>query len=332
MWRTLTTSCATVLAAGCLLCTSVTQARQGARGQTSSLSWLRLPDSERCMGSLSLARAVERRLGRPVFVAPSRATLAVEGRVEPRTAALDSGYKATISVTRLDGSIVGTRVLETLDATCRELDEGVALVIALLIDPNARADVESKRAERPAPAAPRRTGFCPALAAGIFVALAQLPDPALGISVSGALRHHGKSLELGLGATLPVDARDADAEGSFRLVFGALSLCGTMLRAAFAHADLCTGIELARISATRLSFEADPLRVEFVNALARARFALHVVGPLWSELELWGTLPLARPHFTYSVLDADALRLEDRELFRVPPFGGRAMASLSAHF
>lgn len=331
MWRTLATSCATVLAVG-LLCPSVTQARQASRGQTSSLSWLRLPGSERCMGSLSLARAVERRLGRPVFVAPSRATLAVEGRVEPRTTALDSGYKATISVTRLDGSIVGTRVIETRDATCSELDEGVALVIALLIDPDAGAADDPKRSERPAPAAPHRTGVRPALAAGVFAAVAQLPDPALGVSVSGALRHRGQSLELGLGATLPVDARDADAKGSFRHLFGALSLCGTMLRAAFAHTDLCAGVELARISATRLSFETDPGSVRFVNALARARFALHLAGPLWSELELWGTLPLARPRFTYAVFDADALRIEDRELFRVPPFGGRAMASLSAHF
>lgn len=284
------------------------------------------------MGSLSLARAVERRLGRAVFVAPSRAQLAVEGRVAPRAPELGPGYEATISVTRLDGSIVGTRSLESRDATCRELDEGVVLVIALLIDPEARPQGNRSRVAGPMPIESRPRGLRPRFGAFVFASLAQLPEPALGVAVSGALRHGARSLELNVGTTLAVEARDAHAKGSFRLTFGALSLCSAIGRATVARTELCGGAEVTRISASGLPFELETERVDFVSALARGRVALHLVGPLWAELQLWAALPLARPRFTYAVFDPDTLRLRERELFRVPALGGRAMLGLSANF
>ena len=53
-------------------------------GRTSSLSWLRMPGADACIATQALARSVEERLGRHVFVSASAADVSVEGRIEKR--------------------------------------------------------------------------------------------------------------------------------------------------------------------------------------------------------------------------------------------------------
>src|SRR5258708_255178 len=50
------------------------------KGRTSSLSWLRMPGSDSCIATQALARSVEERLGRRVFVSAAEADVSVEGR------------------------------------------------------------------------------------------------------------------------------------------------------------------------------------------------------------------------------------------------------------
>ncbi len=70
--------------------------------RTSSLSWIRLPGADACVSTQDLARDVEARLRRPVFVSPAQADVSVEGHIEPR--APGPGWKATIALRDAKGA------------------------------------------------------------------------------------------------------------------------------------------------------------------------------------------------------------------------------------
>lgn len=115
--------------------------------ETSSLHWVRLPGAEACVGGHDLAQAVEAELGHSIFVSASEAELAVEGRVEPRP---ERGFRAVLAVSDREGALLGERTIESEAAECSEFTPALAVVIALLIDPEAeRADPVEDEVEEP---------------------------------------------------------------------------------------------------------------------------------------------------------------------------------------
>ncbi len=132
--------------------------------RTSSLSWVRLPGAEACIGSRALAAAVERRLQREVFVPPSRAAMAVEGRVERAP----EGFRAVITVSNEAGVALGSREIHRASPICATMDDNLALVIAVMIDPEAALAprVPASTVPRPAPAPPLRPAGEPSSGAG----------------------------------------------------------------------------------------------------------------------------------------------------------------------
>lgn len=120
-----------------------------AQAMSPSLSWVRLPGAESCIAAGALARRVEGRLGRAIFVTASEADLLIEGRIE-RTASIGGGgWRATIVTGRRDGTVLGTRHLDEAGLACDAIEDALALSIALTIDPDAARPVP-----RPAPPAP----------------------------------------------------------------------------------------------------------------------------------------------------------------------------------
>lgn len=101
--------------------------------RTSSLSWVRLPGAESCISTRALAEAVEARLRRPVIISAAQADLSIEGRISP----LESGFRAVVVVSSPDGAVLGERTIDQEVDDCRVLDERLALVIAVMIDPEA---------------------------------------------------------------------------------------------------------------------------------------------------------------------------------------------------
>lgn len=125
----------------------------GAELTTSALSWVRLPGSESCISTQELGARVEKHLGRSVLVSPSVADVSLEGRVEP-TASASSGarkYRVVIGGARRDGTLIGTRELVSPGADCRALDDGLVLVVALMIDPAALSPVRPDLSAAPLP-------------------------------------------------------------------------------------------------------------------------------------------------------------------------------------
>jgi hypothetical protein len=133
--------------------------------RTSSLSWVRLPGADSCVATQDLAKDVEKLLERGVFVSAASADVSVEGRIEPKPR---GGFHAAISIRDEKGALLGTRELEGAGA-CSLMREELALVIAVMIDPDAIG--------RPAPPAPTPAP-APALAPAPTSAPAPAPTPA----------------------------------------------------------------------------------------------------------------------------------------------------------
>lgn len=194
---------------------AITSGVAHAQPRTSSLSWTRLPGADSCAGPQLLARAVESRLRRDVFVSPARADLSVEGSIQPRS---PSGWRAVVRVHDAKGELLGERELSTERPDCADLTEPLVLVIALMIDPDAAlhatepeppASPEPPAPEPPAPAPPRvevrrETVYVPVPVespprdtwqfeggAGVASGLGHLPSPNVGAAASALLRPPG---------------------------------------------------------------------------------------------------------------------------------------------
>ncbi len=140
------------LAFGATRAARADDAAAGAR--TSSLSWVRLPGAEGCVATQALARAVEERLGRDTFVSAAQADVSVEGRVAPKPG---GGWHAVVTVRDGKGAPLGTREVSRDGPTCDALTAPLALVVAVMIDPDAGAGPKPppKHEDPPPPAPPQ---------------------------------------------------------------------------------------------------------------------------------------------------------------------------------
>ena len=216
--------------------------------RTSTLGWDRLPGADACVATQPLARAVETRLGRKVFVSPAEADVSVEGRVEKKGA----GYTATIVIRDAEGKLLGTRSLEKPDPSCAALTDALVIVIAVMIDPDASlgpvppvppppVPPEAPPAKPPEPRiekvyvpvlvptpieAPRKPALMGDAALSARVAVGVVPDPGVGVSIVGVLvprRFIGILARASF--VVPRPAPVLGAEVSFSHVSGGGGLC-----------------------------------------------------------------------------------------------------------
>lgn len=120
------------LGAFVLLWRLVAPASVYARGPAPALSWVRGVGAESCITSVELAKKVESVLGGPVFVSASEAELVIEGYVNPKKG---GGFDARLMVIDGSGRWLGSRDLSIGLLDCSALDEALALVIAVTINP-----------------------------------------------------------------------------------------------------------------------------------------------------------------------------------------------------
>lgn len=97
-----------------------------------SLHWTRGAAASTCIDSRALAARVEALTGR-VFVAPQDSDYAIEGHIDARRG---GGFMVRLAVSHHGAPAAGERVLEHEGADCRTLDDALAFVIALTIDPD----------------------------------------------------------------------------------------------------------------------------------------------------------------------------------------------------
>ncbi len=312
-----------------LAASSVARAEPAAR--TSSLSWVRLPGAEGCIGSRALAVAVERRLHREVFVPPARAAVAFEGRVE-RTAAPE-GFRAVITVSNEAGVVLGTREIRGGAASCRAMDDDLALVIAVMIDPDAALGPPPPAAPTPAPVAPPpawwgappKAGPAPptwrvSLQVGGAAMLGLLPRTSAGV----VLRSHVEpprfwAFEVG-GIIFPsVEATQGTVSAGFQLAEAFVSACPLTVRVVGAALSACAGVQVGSIRALGTGLQAEQ---GLFNVAVEGRVHRRLWGPLVAGLGLGLVAPVLRARFSYAGTAAE------QTLFQMAPVAGEADLSL----
>jgi hypothetical protein len=283
-----------------------------------SLSWIRLPGAEMCISTGELGRKVEQKLQRrgghdaPVLVSAAAADLAIEGRVEPREG---SGFRAVVVVTSSGGAVLGDRTVESTADSCAQIEEPLALIVALLIDAEAArvvAPAPTLSAPPPPPppapalpapppaaalAAPRlrlEAQVAPSLSLGVVPGL----GPGLGVHAVFGI-DGGFAGRLGAEFAWGSEALAGSSEVLVRLAGGSLAVC-RMFGGAQIGLDLCAGVELGALSAQPrgLAGSADQESLWAVPELL-ASAAWHPIAPLAIRLGLTLGAPVVRDRFTY---------------------------------
>lgn len=313
-----------------LLAAGASRRASASEGRTSSLSWLRMPGSESCIATQALARSVEERLGRHVFVSAAEADVSVEGRIETRGA----GWHSVITIRDGKGALLGTRELDRADGACTAMNEPLALVIAVMIDPEARLGASSPPplpppAAAPAPASPAAPAPAPVspppdadaapkprakepwrfqgdAVATINSGLAPDVDP--GGSIAGTLfLPNGIPIGLrGYGSLfLPTKATQDGASASFDQFYLGSAICPTLRRPAVVLM-LCFGGHLGvlRSHPETQGRNVDDKTELLWNAVSEGRITVPLFAPLALTGGLSAVLPLLRPTFGYTRSDA----------------------------
>ncbi|MBS2018100.1 MAG: hypothetical protein JST00_34835 [Deltaproteobacteria bacterium] len=347
--RSLVTASALVAATMLSLATTARRA-EASEGRTSSLSWVRLPGAESCIPTQSLARAVEERLARRVFVSAAQADVSVEGRIEKKEK--PSGWHAVITVRDAKGALLGTRELDRADASCESMNEPLALVIAVMIDPDAAlkpapapapapAPLPPPASEPPAPTPPVAPPPSPAPdtaepttkhvkepwraeGAALFAMSAGLaPKLVPGVSVEGILFIPNVSLGIRAYGSLflPVTEERDGARASFDLVYAGSALCPT-LRTKSVVGMICLGGQLGVL---RSHAETPGRAIEdktsvIWNAVTELRVSIPVLAPVEVTAAVGAVLPLLRPSVAYASSGAPAAGATEN-LHKVSVFG-----------
>jgi hypothetical protein len=127
-----------------------------------------------CLDQKALAASVERTLGRPVFRGDGDPRVMITGAVGARKDR--PGFEAKISMQRR-GSEPVTRTL-TADVDCHQLDDSVAVVVALMLDTPDEAPPVLRAPEHAPPEPPPRAHAAATFGLGGGVAVGLLPGVA----------------------------------------------------------------------------------------------------------------------------------------------------------
>jgi hypothetical protein len=321
---------------GVLLGASCALAATPARGETntSALSWVRLPGSESCISTPDLGARVERHLGRPVLVSPSVADVSIEARVETVGTASARRYRAIVGGTRRDGTLIGTREMTSPGPDCRALDDGLVLVVALMIDPDA---LSPARADPPPLAAPPQVTreiihervvheidhvnvasapwLVEASVAGV-AAIERLPGAAPGIALglrAGPSRLLAFQVSLGVvpSGELAVASRAVD----FTLLEGGLAYCPAVALGRRVDAGGCAGLRIGAIRSHGRGFGNDhDVDRGLVDVALGPNLEVTLAGPLYAIATANALIALVRQQTTVTDASGKTVVLDARSV------------------
>lgn len=193
---------AVALVLGSTLCARVASA-QGEQVLPVRLVWTRDDAAQACPSAEATEADVTQRLGFSPFASKGPAARVIEVVVSGRRGV----WEADVTVREADGSVRGSRHVESRAADCQPLASAAALAIALMIDP----ELLARASDNPRPSAPARreppqeappSSPAPppepvrpaeksarrgALAAGVALSFSMLPRVAMGPTLRGEL-------------------------------------------------------------------------------------------------------------------------------------------------
>ena len=309
--------------------------------RTSSLAWVRLEGAESCIAGAALGRSVEERLRRKAFVSASDADISVEGSIGP---APKAGFRAVLRVTARDGTVLGTRDVETRSTRCDASDEKLSLIVSVLIDPDAGAAeeavppplatppsvVERERVvvvhDAPPPPVERwrfaltvgatgLAGLQPGIGFGIGASAVLHPPHFWGVLVGGGIAASSSTGTV----------RGASAEAS--LADGVLALCPLEATKGRLEAAACAGALVGALRSRGIGFDTTANTSSLVaGPLVSGRLTLAIAGPLVTTLAAELVVPLAHAEVGYRTAQGEGA------LFRTSSVAGIGALGVGVQF
>jgi hypothetical protein len=303
------------------------------------LHWVRLAGSESCIGGDALARDVERKLGRSVFPAARDAEVLIEGHVE-RVA---GGFRAQLRMSRGDGRIIGSRELSSQRDDCGELSETVAVVLAVMIDPDAEGRIHEPEPAAPV-AAPRKPAAKPpshpdanrmSIFARVLLGVLATPEPSFGLGAAyeralgraGGIRIEGVTFfETRVSEPL---AAAPSAAVDLRLAYVGLAYCPLWLTLSRLRLAGCAGLEVGALQAQGVNLKPNAEDTQpWLSGSASLRLALRLVAAL--ELQLGGSFMGTKEHRYMATVDSSTGQTE--QIGSGKSFGAAFDLGLGARF
>lgn len=315
-----------MLEAAIVLAGTVWSSPAGAQELAVSLEWTAVSGNGKCIDKSEIVDKVEYTLGQPVFVQPEQSTFDISGSVGP--GAGEQGWIVRIKAHGSPGREQNVRELTTDSPDCRQLDDAIALVIALLVD-EAVSLGQALRIERelastmPSPApepvptsapepvlkttAPqvqddRWSGRVGPQAEGSYQAL-----PGFGYGAGLRVEIEPPVVwPFALSSTgwFRVDERVQGSGGKFTAWTASLALCPGLLRRSRIMLSLCAGATGGVTHASGIGLDVAETHIRpyvQLDALLALRFELR--RPLWIRLGVGAGVPLTRDEYTYEVID-----------------------------
>lgn len=256
-----------------------------------ALHWVRLPHTERCIAGDALARAVESKLRRSVFPAPRDATILIEGHVRKT----EQGYAAELHMRDQSGEALGLRELASRDESCTELSDTLAVVLAVMIDPDAAKRPPSAQAaagkEQPERLPKTASADNHVLAFGRVLLGLTKDEPLAGfgvaferaLGVAGGLR-----VEVALFAENSTRVAEiaSDAVAVVRVTYAGLAYCPLWLNFTRTRLSGCAGLELGGVRGHGNEFPQlkRDRKGLWASASANVRLTIAIAGPLQAHV------------------------------------------------
>jgi len=311
-----------------------------------ALSWVHLAGADACIGTHALARAVEERLGRVVFVPARDADVVVEGSIERR----GGDWRAVLVARDKADHEIGRRALVVSDAgpscdamTKPVVDAVVDLVPALAIavgtvEEKKKADaLEKAREQRAAAAVTARPRLGLEAGASFTDSVGLMPElTAIGVGFDALVETRRL---LGLRGFLSFWAdRTARPGDDFSMALAGGGPCVALVHAQIARASespltlrACVEGELGvlRARSSDAFAQVRPSAAVLVNVDAGLRLTIPVTGPFVARGGASLVVPLLRERFIAGSALAPGA---DTEVFRVSPVAMIADVGLGVAF
>jgi hypothetical protein len=250
------------------------------------------------------------------------------------------------------GAELGTRDIDSNGEPCSSLDEGVVLVVSLLIDPDAgsapmkpaaepepaaapaplapKVVVERQRVLVPVPAAPPPDPWRVEVGAGIAGTIGLLPAPSLGAEVVAIVEppHFWGILVSGAYWFGAEAEAERGAYADVTLAHAGAGLCPLRFAEWRFSYRVCAAVEVGSMRSNGQGFDTQLAEETLaVQAALPNRLALRLAGPLVLSFGLDLIFPLARTEIGYRAADGSR-----RVLFQPSPVAASADLGLGLHF
>ncbi|HEY6556850.1 MAG TPA: hypothetical protein VI072_06240 [Polyangiaceae bacterium] len=302
-----------------------------------------------CTPRAELARQVEARLGRPVFVEQD-ADVLVEVKTKRREDA--AGWVANLTLRARHGNWLGARELQSESARCSGLDQPLSLVLALMVDipkdelpPPAEIPVQAPppaprvvrvpappivpRAKAASARTERKPPFRVVLGVSGVLSAGLLPDLALGLRASILLRPP-EFWPVELGGVVYRDARAQVSRGGsdFEAAGADIAVCPLGGERGRVTVLACAAQSLGRMHVSGYGFDQNQEHSRFYSSFGlRARLSLALTTWLAGRLAASAEVPVTRDEF-YFVNE----RGERERVFRSAPVVGTAELGMELRF